>query len=72
MSKPRKKKRPPKRVLALPNLEQSKAAFRGGTRWSTLQAWPAREISPRQGLRARRRPTVGHGLIPCETATGTH
>src|SRR5580658_1198035 len=26
MSKPRKKKRPPKRVLALPDLEQSKAA----------------------------------------------
>src|SRR4051812_29607334 len=26
MSKPRKRKRPPKRVLALPNLEQSKAA----------------------------------------------
>lgn len=26
MSKPRKKKRTPKRVLALPNLEQSKAA----------------------------------------------
>ncbi len=26
MSKPRKKKRPPKRVLALPGLEQSKAA----------------------------------------------
>jgi hypothetical protein len=26
MSKPRKKRRPPKRVLALPDLEQSKAA----------------------------------------------
>ena len=26
MSKPRKKKRPPKRVLALPDLEQTKAA----------------------------------------------
>jgi hypothetical protein len=26
MSKPRKKKRPPKRILALPDLEQSKAA----------------------------------------------
>jgi hypothetical protein len=26
MSKPRKKKRPPKRVLALPDLEESKAA----------------------------------------------
>lgn len=26
MSKPRKKKKPPKRVLALPDLEQSKAA----------------------------------------------
>src|SRR5258708_26203605 len=26
MSRPRKKKRPPKRVLALPDLEQSKAA----------------------------------------------
>ncbi len=71
MLKPRKSTHQ-KRVLALPDLEQSKAAFRGGIRWSTLQAWPAREISPRQGLRARRLPTVGHGLIPCETATGTH
>jgi hypothetical protein len=26
MSKPRKKKRPPKRVLALPDLEQAKSA----------------------------------------------
>ena len=26
MSKPRKKKRPPKRILALPDLEQSKTA----------------------------------------------
>jgi len=26
MSKPRRKKRPPKRILALPDLEQSKAA----------------------------------------------
>ena len=28
MAKPRKKKRPPKRVLALPDLEQSKVAGR--------------------------------------------
>jgi hypothetical protein len=37
MSKPRKKKRPPKRVLALPDLEQSKAAV--------LNSLPQRAVS---------------------------